>query len=101
MKYVFVSYNYSPDINSPEQWMERIKIYRGALECLSKENTVIRVEQINYTGVFSHQGVQYYFVKNVKRKLHFPWRLNHLVKNLKPDTVIVHGLHYPLEIIQL
>ena len=101
MKYVFVSYNYSPDISSPEQWLDRIKIYRGSLECLSRENEVIRIEQINYTGIFSHQGVQYYFVKNGNKKSHFPWRLNRLVKNLKPDTVIVHGLHYPLETIQL
>ena len=101
MKYIFVSYNYSPDIDSPEKWLDRIKIYRGSLEYLSKENEVIRIEQINYTGFISHNGVQYYFVKNSNKKLHFPWRLNRLVKNLKPDIVIVHGLHYPLETIQL
>jgi glycosyltransferase involved in cell wall biosynthesis len=101
MKYVFVSYNYSPDIDSPEKWLDRIEIYRGALECLSKENEVIRIDQINYKGIFSHKGVQYYFVKNANKKLHFPRRLNRLVKDLKPDTVIVAGLHYPLETIQL
>src|SRR2546423_5734685 len=101
MRFVFLSYNYSPDINSPEKWLDRIKMYRGTLERLSKENTVTRIEQINYTGTYSHQGVQYYFVKNRNKKSHFPGRLNRLVKELKPDIVIVHGLHYPLEVIQL
>jgi glycosyltransferase involved in cell wall biosynthesis len=101
MRFVFVSYNYSPDIYSPQEWLSRIKIYVGSLECLSKKHTVIRVEQINYSGNFSHNGVQYYCVDYGKRKKYFPQKLNGFVKSLRPDVVIVSGLHFPLQVIQL
>ena len=101
MRFVFVSYNYSPDIHSPQEWLSRVKIYVGSLEFLSKKHTVIRVEQINYTGNFSHNGVQYYCANYGKKKNYFPRKLNGFVKTLQPDVVIVSGLHFPLQVIQL
>jgi glycosyltransferase involved in cell wall biosynthesis len=101
MRFVFVSYNYSPDIHSPEEWLNRVKIYVGSLEYLSRKHTVMRVEQINYTGNFSHNGVQYYCVDYGKKKNYFPQKLNGFVKSLQPDVVIVSGLHFPLQVIQL
>ena len=101
MKFVFVSYNYSPDISSPERWIDRIKIYVTSLEKLAKQHTVIRVEQINFEGSWEHNNIQYHFVNYGKKKLYFPWRLHRFVKSLKPDVVVVHGLHYPLQLIQL
>jgi glycosyltransferase involved in cell wall biosynthesis len=101
MKFVFVSHNYSPDIGSPADWFERIKIYAGALTCLSKEHSITRIERINYTGSCLHNGIQYYFADYGKRKLYFPWKLHRLAKQLKPDVVVVSGLHYPLQVIQL
>ena len=94
MRLVFVSYTYSPDIHSPEEWLDRVKIYVGSLECLSREHTVIRVEQINYKGSFLHNGVQYYCVDYGKKKNYFPRKLNGFVKGLRPDVVIVSGLHF-------
>jgi glycosyltransferase involved in cell wall biosynthesis len=101
MRFVFVSYNYSDDIRSPEEWLNRLKVYVGSLECLAKEHTVMRVEQINYTGNFSHNGVHYYCIADGKRKNYFPGKVNRFVKSLQPDTVIVSGLHFPLQVIQL
>jgi glycosyltransferase involved in cell wall biosynthesis len=101
MRLVFVSYNYSPDIHTPQEWLNRVKIYVGSLEWLSKNHTVIRVEQINYTGNFSHNGVQYYCVDSSKKKNYFPRKLNAFVKRLHPDVVIVSGLFFPLQVIQL
>jgi glycosyltransferase involved in cell wall biosynthesis len=101
MRFVFVSYNYSPDIHSPLEWLSRVKIYVGSLECLSKKHTVMRVEQISYTGNFSHNGVQYYCVDDGKNKNYFPRKLNGFVKSLRPDVVIVSGLHFPLQVMQL
>ena len=69
MRFVFVGYHYSEDIHSPHDWLNRVKIYVGSLECISREHNVIRVEQINYTGNFSHNGVQYYCVDYKKRKI--------------------------------
>jgi glycosyltransferase involved in cell wall biosynthesis len=101
MKFVFVNHNYSPDMHSPEDWFERIKIYAGTLTCLSKENSVARVERIDYTGSCLHNGIQYYFTGYGKRNSWFPWRFHRFTKRLKPEIVVVPGLHYPLQVIQL
>lgn len=78
MRFVFVSYDYSPDIHSPQEWLNRVKIYVGSLEYLSKKHTVMCVEQINYTGKFSHNGVQYYCGDYGKKKDYFPRKLNEI-----------------------
>jgi glycosyltransferase involved in cell wall biosynthesis len=101
MKYVSVSYNYSPDFSSPESWLRRTKGSAGILECISKENEVINIKQINYEGNCFHNGVDYHFVDFGKRKTYFPLRLNRYIKNLNADIVIVQGLHHPLQLIQL
>ena len=36
-----------------------------------------------------------------KKKSYFPRKLNGFVKSLQPDVVIVSGLHFPLQVIQL
>jgi glycosyltransferase involved in cell wall biosynthesis len=101
MKFVFVSYNYSADINTPEAWINRINFYVGSLECLSKTNTVIRVDQINYEGDFIHNGVQYFCIKPKKKKNYFPRKLNRFVRSLAPDVVVVSSFLFPLQVIQL
>jgi len=101
MKFVFVSYHNSEAFNNPEDWINRIAAYRGILECLSERHTVISIEQINYTGKYRHNGVEYHFKKYGKRERLLPWRLHLYVKNLGPDIVFMHGLHYPLQLLQL
>jgi glycosyltransferase involved in cell wall biosynthesis len=101
MRIVFLSYNYSPDICSPQEWLERIKFYIGWSECLTKENTVVRIDQINYEGNFRHNGIQYYCVKDGKKRNYFPRKLNRFVKELKPDVVVVSSFLFPLQVIQL
>ncbi|HXB95664.1 MAG TPA: glycosyltransferase family 4 protein [Puia sp.] len=101
MRFVFVNYNYSPDMHSPSEWFERIKIYAGTLTCLSKEHYVARVERIDYTGSCIHNGIHHYFTGYSKRNLWFPRRFNRFAKRLKPDIAVVPGLHYPLQVIQL
>jgi glycosyltransferase involved in cell wall biosynthesis len=101
MLYLSISYNYSPDFNSPESWLKRAEIYTGILEYLSKEHTVINIKQINYEGICNHNGVEHHFVSFSKKKTHFPWQLNRYIAGLKPDVVIVQGLHHPLQLIQL
>ncbi len=101
MNFVFVSYNYSPDYNSPQAWISRIKAYIGSLECLGKSQTVTRVEQIGYDGYYIHNGVRYCFTNFPNKKTHFPFRLNRFVSCLNPDIVVISGLHYPLQTIQL
>jgi glycosyltransferase involved in cell wall biosynthesis len=101
MRFVFLSYNYSPDIHSPEEWVDRLKFYVGSLEQLSKQHTVIRVDQINYEGHFIHNGVEYYCVNDGKKKNYFPRKLHRFVKTLQPDVIVVSSFLFPLQVIQL
>src|SRR6202035_2264339 len=101
MRIVFLSYNYSPDISSPQEWIERIKFYIGWSECLAKEHSVIRIDQINYQGNFIHNGIQYYCVNDGRKTNYFPRILNRFVKKLKPDVVVVSSFLFPLQVIQL
>src|SRR6266436_8451064 len=101
MRIVFLSYNYSPDIRSPQEWLERIKFYTGWSECMTKEHTVIRVDQINYEGNFIHNCIQYHCVADRRKVNYFPRKLNRFVKDLKPDVVVVSSLCFPLQVIQL
>jgi glycosyltransferase involved in cell wall biosynthesis len=101
MRIVFLSYNYSPDIHSPQEWLERIKCYIGWSEILAKKHTVIRVDQINFEGDYSQLGIQYHFVRAGGKKNHFPQKLHHLVKELKPDLVVVSSFMFPFQVIQL
>lgn len=101
MKFIFLNYHFSPDIKSPQEWTNRIHFYVGSLECLSKVHTVIRVDQINYEGNFIHNGVQYFCVKPSKNKNYIPRKLNHFVKRLEPDVVVVSSFLFPLQVVQL
>lgn len=101
MRYVFVSYNYSPDFDDPETWFVRTLGYTGLMDQLSKRHEVINVKQINYEGIVNHNNIAYHFVNFSKKKLHFNFGLNLYVKSLKPDIVIFHGLHQPVQLIQL
>jgi glycosyltransferase involved in cell wall biosynthesis len=101
MRIVFLSYNYSPDIRSPREWLERIKYYTGWAECLANKYSIIRVDQINFEGEFSYHNIQYYCIDDGKRKNYFPLKLNRFVKKLNPDVVVISSFQYPLQLIQL
>ncbi|HMH34645.1 MAG TPA: glycosyltransferase family 4 protein [Puia sp.] len=101
MKFVSLSYQYSGDIDNPEDWFRRVRIYTGSWKQISREHEVIRVEQINFEGKISHEGIQYHFVNYGKKKLYFPWRLHRFIASLDPDIVMVNGLHFPLQLILL
>jgi len=101
MNFVFVNYDYSPSFDSPRDWVNRIKAYTGSLEWLGRENTVVRVEQINYIGDCSHNGVRYFFVDYGKKTTAFPWKLNRFIEDLNADIVVIQGLQYPLQVMQL
>jgi glycosyltransferase involved in cell wall biosynthesis len=101
MKFVFVSYNYDPTYDSPDTWFIRIKGYMGALTALAKNNEVARIKQINYEGDREYNGVLFRFVNYKDAKLLFPRKLHRLIRSMNTDFVVVHGLHNPLQVIQL
>ncbi|MGZ3999812.1 MAG: hypothetical protein ACXVIY_04260 [Mucilaginibacter sp.] len=101
MIYVSVTYHSSINFDSPDDWFRRTAAYVGILECLSRDNTVINIKRINYQGNVVHKGIDYRFLNIGKRDTYFPFKLNTYIKNLKPDVVLVQGLHVPLQVILL
>lgn len=101
MRLLFMSYVNTSSYNDPDRWLHRLRWYLGVLEALSKKHLVTSIEQINYTGEKEVNGVHYCFYNNRQKKTHFPYRLHKIVKASKPDVIIVHGLSYPLQILQL
>jgi glycosyltransferase involved in cell wall biosynthesis len=101
MKFIFASYVYTKKFNQPKAWLHRIRAYGGILEALSINNTIISIEQIDYEGEFLHSGVNYHFKHFSKTSLFFPFKLHRFIKRQKPDVVVIQGLHFPLQVIQL
>lgn len=101
MKIVFASYVYSPGFNDPCAWIKHINFYLGTLDALAKTDTVISIEQINYEGQLENNGVQYHFMKLTKNERLFPSKLHRFIKAQKPDVVLIHGMQFPLQVIQL
>jgi len=101
MRFVFLSYTYSAGFSSPESWLRRIEMYSGVYDWLAKTDTVHAIHQIDYTGEYIHGGSHYHFVDFGRQNRYFPLKLNRFVKSLRPDVVVVHGLHQPLQVMQL
>lgn len=101
MIYVSVTYHSSMNFASPDAWFQRTAAYVGILECLSRDNTVINIKRINYEGNVVHKGIDYRFLNIGKRNTNFPFKLNRYIKGLKPDVVLVQGLHVPIQVILL
>jgi len=101
MTIVSISYHHSGDIDNPEDWFRRLRVFIGSWELIGKQHGVIRIERINYEGRLNHRSIEYHFIPSRKYSRYWPWKLHRLIRSLKPDIVTVHGLHYPLQTIQL
>lgn len=101
MKIVSTSYTNTAGFKDPATWQERISFYTGILEELAKQHEVESIEQINYSGLLERNGVKYHFLNFKRSKLYFPGQLHGHIKKLKPDIVMVNGLIFPLQVMQL
>lgn len=101
MKIVFASYVHIPEYDQPLPWIQRTQSYGGILQALAKKHQVISIEQINYEGEYEHSNVRYMFLKLSKTGRRIPFKLHRHIKSLQPDVVFIHGLHFPLQVIQL
>jgi len=101
MLFVSLSYRYIPEYSTPESWFSRTEGYFGMLEQLAKEHHVICIHQINYEGSRLHHGIEHRFVHFNEKMKFLPWMLNRYVNALRPDIVLIQGLHQPFQVIQL
>lgn len=101
MHIISLGYSHSPGFNDPVKWLTRISFYTGILEELAKTYAVTSIEQIGYTGELQQAGVNYHFLDTGKSPYQSTTALNRHVKALKPDIVLVNGLIFPLQVMQL
>lgn len=104
MRILFATYVTIPEFHQPDAWLHRIEGHKETLEKLSADNEVISIEQISYEGIYHFKGVEYHFKRFLyKHKLarFFPFQQHSYMRQLRPDVVIVHGLHFAIHIIQL
>ena len=101
MRIVSTGYSKTEEYSSPHEWLKRISFYTGLLEELGKQHKVSGIERISYEGQHHQNGVDYYFINLRKKVERFPRKMHRLIKNLKPDVVLVNGFIFPLQIIQL
>ncbi|MBS1529910.1 MAG: glycosyltransferase family 4 protein [Bacteroidetes bacterium] len=101
MIYVSVTFYSSMEFDSPEAWIRRTESYAGILQCLGRENKVINLKRINYTGDVVYKNIDYRFHNIGRRDALFPLKLARYIKKLQPDVVLVQGLHVPAQTIVL
>jgi len=100
-KVVFLVYNYLPNEISPEQWISRIGAQVKVMQELGKKWSVFFVGHIGYQGSLVSNNIQYFFLPGSHRTKYFPFRTHLFIKRLKPDVVIIFGMHSQIQIIQL
>ena len=101
MRIVSTSYSKTEDFDNPQEWLKRISFYTGILESLAGQHEVTSFERINYEGTCRQNGVDYYFTRLKKKVVRFPFKMHRLIKDLRPDVVLVNGLIFPIQLIQL
>ncbi|WP_158992524.1 glycosyltransferase family 4 protein [Mucilaginibacter sp. L196] len=101
MKFVFASYVITKEFDDPERWLKRISLYAGIQSALSVGNEVISIEQINYEGSCFKYGVHYQFLRLSAFERLVPLKLHRYILSHKPDVIVIQGLHFPLQVIQL
>ena len=101
MRIVSTSYSKTEDFDNPHDWLERVSFYTGILEQLATQHDVTSFERINYEGRMQQNAVNYYFIKLKKTVIRFPFKMHRLIKDLQPEVVLVNGLIFPIQVIQL
>ena len=71
------------------------------MEALSDKCSVTYIKYIGCQENFKQEGVEYVFLRSSKIRYRLPFHMNRAVKKTHPDIVIVSGLRYPLQIMQL
>ena len=101
MRIVSTSYSKTEDFDNPAEWLKRISFYSGILRELGRQHEVTGIERINYEGTHEQDGVCYHFIKLNKTVVRFPFKMHRLIKDLRPDVVLINGLIFPMQVIQL
>ncbi|HMU47988.1 MAG TPA: glycosyltransferase family 4 protein [Chitinophagaceae bacterium] len=101
MRIISTGYSKTYGYNDPAKWLERINFYSGILDELAKQHYVLSIERIEYDGECIKNNVHYHFIPLKGSRVLFPARMHRLIRQKKPDVVLVNGLIFPLQVMQL
>lgn len=62
---------------------------------------MIFIDFIGYEGKLNRKGVEYWFYRKTKEALRLPVDIHKAIARQNPDVIIVHGMHFPLQVLLL
>ena len=102
LHFIHLSYTLArPKYTDPESWLARVAFVSGVAEHMVEYGQQTVIYNIHYRGEVQRNGVRYLFPAFKRWQLVLPFACNRLIKDLKPDVVLVHGLIFPWQIIML
>jgi glycosyltransferase involved in cell wall biosynthesis len=100
MRIVHLSYA-RISVEDPDKWLKQIDFFASLVEEMAKATDTKSVHCIQYTGKLKRNGVEYHFMKCNKLQSLIPLDLHRYIFKLEPDVIIVHGIHFPLQVLLL
>lgn len=101
MRVVHLSYVNVSGVTDPVEWLKKIRFYTGIPEQMSRDHDVHSIHCIGDFGGVRYQNVSYHFFRLAGLKRIYPSKIHRYVASLKPDVVVVHGLHFPWQVLLL
>ena len=101
MRIVHLSYVNVSGETDPVQWLKKIRFYTGIPEQMSSDHDVHSIHCIGDFGGVQYQNVSYHFFRLDGWRRIYPSKVHSHVASLKPDIIVVHGLHFPWQVLLL
>ena len=101
IKLIDLNFHMHDDMSDP---MEVLSLHRpslGFVKYLKEKLSIQLIKHMNYEGVETVGGVQYFFFRRRKSFWSIPLRTLHFIRNQQPHIVLVQGFIFPLQVIAL
>lgn len=101
MRIVSFSYAAIKEFTDPEAWLQHIRFSSCVLENMIQYGEVMSIYHIQPKAQLFKNKVTYLFSGYNRWQLLLPFQFTKYIVTLRPEVVIVHGLHSPWQIIWL
>jgi glycosyltransferase involved in cell wall biosynthesis len=101
MKIVHVSFAVVRNHDHPEAFLKAIQYFTGILDQQASKHSVISLYTHQLECEFRRKGVFYKFFSPSSDRNLMPLRMCRYVRSELPDVIIVHGLHFSIQLLQL
>jgi len=87
--------------SDPLAWIGKSAFFKGIWSAVAMHEQVLFVEFIRYNGKIKIDGVDYWFYFKTRNQLKFPVAVFRSLRKEKAAVIIVHGLHFPWQVLLL